>query len=200
MTAALAEYPTVRRVVGPTIPLRSGAYFDFLDPESCPFTIEDVAWGLSNIARFTGQSHRFYSVGQHSLHMSWVVPEEHAFAALMHDAPEFVLGDMSKPLKLLCPDYCALEKKIEPVILARFGLSFPLDPVIKDADVRMLATEQQQLWGERVKADNWLTTVQGKEPWPICLPKWPKSKVFARFLRRFDELGGRERMKETSHV
>jgi hypothetical protein len=166
--------PTVRRIVGPTIPLRSGVYFDFLDPESCEFTIEDVAWGLSNLCRFTGQT-RFYSVAQHSLHVSEVV------------AAEFVLNDMSKPLKVICPDYCALEKRIMPVVLARFGVDLPLDPRIKQADIRMLATEQQQLWDGSVAGDRWQFTY-GREPYPIILPAWGPDEARQRFMDRFHQL------------
>ncbi len=62
----------VNMAVGPTIRLRSGAIFDFLDPSSSEFTIEDVAHGLSNICRYSGQCRSFYSVAEHSLIVSRV--------------------------------------------------------------------------------------------------------------------------------
>lgn len=185
-TRYVDSHETVRRIVGPTFPLRSGVYFDYLDPESCEFTIDDVAWGLSNICRFNGQT-RFYSVAQHSVHVSEVVDPECAFAALLHDAAEFVLGDMVKPLKAMCPDYCQLEKRIEPAILARLGVSLPLDPRIKEADIRMLATEQQLLWADVVRRDRWQFTY-GREPYPIDLPYWGPAEARGRFLARFRKL------------
>lgn len=186
------DVQTARRIKGPKIPLRSGVYFDFLNPESCAFTIEDVVHGLSNICRFGGHA-EFYSVAQHSVHVSEVVElvaPEHALAALMHDAHEFVMGDMVSPLKELCPDYVALEKRIEPVILGRFGLSLPLDSCVRAADLRMLATEQQQLWPAMVARDRWASTY-GREPYPMIIPEWTQKEARRHFMRRFYELGGR---------
>src|SRR5262245_14828098 len=81
----------VRMGVGPTIMLYSGAWFDFLAPSESAFTIEDIAHGLSNICRYSGQCKRFYSVAEHSLLVSEVA-EGFEFAALLHDAAEAFIG------------------------------------------------------------------------------------------------------------
>lgn len=125
--------------------LQSGNFFDFTRTSLSTITIEDIAHGLSNESRYNGQTSDFYSVAQHSVWVSLLVPPEHAMAALLHDCSEAVMKDIPKPLKRLLPDYCALEKKVEEAILAKFGIDADLHPSIKKADVIMLATEKRDL-------------------------------------------------------
>ena len=175
---------TVRRIVGPTILLHSGEYFDYDDAEGSFFSITDIARGLSHICRFAGQCDRFYSVAEHSVYVSQIVPEEHAMAGLLHDAAEAFVGDMAKPLKVMCPDYQAIEKRIEKVVLARFGLSVPLDPSIKEADIVMLATEQTQIMRNR---DDWEYT-RGRAVADIHIQCLPPDTAMQLFLNRFATL------------
>ena len=63
---------------------------------------EDIARGLSLTCRFAGQCQHFYSVAEHSINVMRLVPQEHKLCALLHDAPEAYLGDMSRPLKARC--------------------------------------------------------------------------------------------------
>lgn len=95
----------IRRIVGPTILLRSGSYFDFENPEGSEFDLFDIAHALGHLCRFTGHVMRFYSVAEHCVHCSRIVPPEHALAALMHDAAEAFIGDVSRPLKAMLPGY-----------------------------------------------------------------------------------------------
>lgn len=176
--------PTVRKIVGPTILLYSGEYFDFLAPENSIFTIEDVAQGLSQTCRFAGQSSRFYSVAEHCVHMSYAVPPEHAYAALMHDATEAFIGDMSKPLKDLLPEYKAIETRIEAVVFDRFSVPTPFDPCIKEFDIQMLATEQAQIMRNN---DGWDYT-RGRKALPIKLYGWYPFEAKEMFLARYREL------------
>ena len=178
------ESPTVRRIVGPTILLASGNYFDFLAPEQSTFTIEDVAQGLSNICRFAGQCSRFYSVAQHSVLVSQHVPPEFAFIGLMHDAAEAFIGDMTKPLKDILPDYRALEDRIEAAVLGRFGLPHKLPPEVKEIDVVMLATEQQHLMRNR---DDWNYT-RGRKALDIVIPQMGPAEAKVAFLARYEVL------------
>lgn len=176
----MESYPTVRTIKGPTILLNSGSYFDILAPETSAFTIYDIAHGLSNVCRFAGQCGRFYSVAQHSVHVSEIVPPADAYPALMHDAPEAFIGDIAKPLKVLLPEYAVIERSVEAAIFARFAVP-PLPPAVKEADVVMLATEQRHLMHNR---DDWDYT-RGRQPLNMHLPTWTPEQAKAAFLARF---------------
>ena len=177
---------TVRRIAGPTILLQSGSYFDFLAPEQSQFTIDDIAHGLSMVCRFAGQCSEFYSVAQHSVLVSEIVPPEDAFAGLMHDAAEAFIGDVSKPLKTMLPEYAVIERRIEAAVLGRFGLSLPLPSTVKEADIVMLATEQRQLMRN---TDDWEWT-RGREPLAKHIHPWPPRLARNLFMARFRLLGG----------
>lgn len=183
----MAVPDTVRRIIGPTILLYSGRYFDFEDPEGSIFDIGDIARGLSHICRFGGQCPRFYSVAEHSVYVSMVVPAEHALAGLMHDAAEAFVGDMPKPLKVMCPDYVTIEKRIERTVLDRFGISMPLDSSIKEADIRMLATEQAQLM---VNRDDWDHTRGRPVVDGLTIVGLEPNDAFNLFIDRFETLTG----------
>src|SRR5579872_2947230 len=83
----------------PWIQTASGLEFPLFEPRLDAINIEDIAHGLSMICRFTGQCARFYSVAEHSVHVSHLVPREDAAWGLLHDAAEAYLGDVASPLK-----------------------------------------------------------------------------------------------------
>ncbi len=179
--------PTVRHIVGPTILLHGGTYFDFLDPENSEFTIDDIAHALSMLCRFNGQCGRFYSIAEHSVYVSRFVPPELAFAGLMHDAAEAFIGDVSRPLKDLLPEYRAIERHVEAAVLGRFGLPATMHPAVKEIDIAMLATEQRQLMRNR---DDWDYT-RGRKPLPVTIAGWSPEEAKDAFLARFSDLSGR---------
>lgn len=139
------EFEVREESIGPTILMVSGAYFSFEQPERTPVPVEDIAHALSNICRFTGHCRGFYSVAQHAVLTSFLAPPKFAFHALHHDDVEAVLGDVSSPLKRLIPQYKAIERRIEAVILAQFGLPAETPPEVKRADLVALRTEQRDL-------------------------------------------------------
>lgn len=168
---------------GATIQLASGSYFDYEDPWHSEFTIEDIAEGLSKLCRFNGHCRGFYSVAEHSVYVSYLVPKEDARAANMHDSPEAFTGDFPTPLKRLLPDFAKIEKNIEKAVLHRFNIE-ELPESVKVADRIMLATENYHL----LTGDDWpvLTGIKPIQDFHIqCLPP-EQAKDF--FLARFYEL------------
>lgn len=95
-------------------------YYDRINKDD--IVINDIAVSLSNICRFAGHLSHFYSVAQHAVLCSQLVPQEFAFEALMHDATEAYCQDIPAPLKRLLPDYKRMEEKIDAVIREKYGL------------------------------------------------------------------------------
>jgi uncharacterized protein len=170
----------------PEILVSKDNYFNFLNPESCSFTIEDIAHSLSNLCRFNGHVKSFYSVAEHSVYVSRLVPTEYALQGLLHDAAEAFLGDVTSPLKQLLPDYKIIEKRVEKAVFSRLGLPQELDKSVKEADLIMLLTEQRDLMPYH--SDPW--TVQGIGLNPLDYEIFPVPPIPAKFLflRRYHEL------------
>ena len=139
----------------------SGRRLDLLDPSPLDIEIEDIAHGLARVARWNGQTkgdHAF-SVAQHSLLVEAIYTHTNAgasrssrLAALLHDAAEYVIGDMISPFKAaLGVDYKAFELRLMTAIRLRFGLSphenAGLTAVIKKADQIAAYLEATQLAG-----------------------------------------------------
>lgn len=119
----------------------SGRRLDLLDPTPVDIEIDDIAHGLAFIARWNGQTRGDYpySVAEHSLLVEKIFsrqfPEASAkwrLAALLHDAPEYVIGDMIGPVKsAVGPGYGELDERLVAAIHQRFGLPNPLPQRIK---------------------------------------------------------------------
>src|SRR5262245_53127479 len=125
----------------------SGRRLDLLNPSPVDIEIEDIAHGLSRVARWNGQTSGDYpfSVAQHSLLVDDIAARTGEMspawrlAILLHDAPEYVIGDMISPFKnALHVDYKAFEERLQQAIHIRFGLPPVITPDLrkrmKDAD------------------------------------------------------------------
>jgi uncharacterized protein len=139
----------------------SGRRLDLLDPSPLDIEIEDIAHGLARVARWNGQTRgdHGFSVAQHCVlveaifhHCNKSAPRTERLAALLHDAPEYVIGDMISPFKAaLGVDYKAFEHRLMAAIHVRFGLpaaaSAELEISIKQADKMAAYLEATQLAG-----------------------------------------------------
>ena len=119
----------------------SGRRLDLLDPTPMDIEIEDIAHGLAFVARWNGQTMGDwpYSVAEHSLLVEQIFSEQNPkapvkwrLAALLHDAPEYVIGDMISPVKAAVgPDYKDLDDRLTSAIHLRFGLPAKMPVAIK---------------------------------------------------------------------
>jgi 5'-deoxynucleotidase YfbR-like HD superfamily hydrolase len=130
--------------MGKTIQTSEGKFFDFENVEAHDYQISEIAHALSNICRFTGHIKDFYSVAEHCVEASYLVPEQYALEALLHDASEAYLGDVSTHLKSLLPEYKALEQRVEKTIAEQYGLEYPMPDCVKTADMLMLIMEKRR--------------------------------------------------------
>jgi uncharacterized protein len=179
---------------GPTITLRSGAVFDFLDPSASQFTIDDIAHGLANICRYAGQCSDFYSVAEHCLLVSRVVEPRIALEALLHDAAEAFLGDVTRPLKQLLPEYKCIEERVQQAIFDRFEANLAATTSIKSADIAVLAAEQAQIMP--LGTDAWAAEAN-VTPAPVVVMFLSPSEAKKAFLDAFSAFKGERHQSET---
>ncbi len=179
----------------------SGRRLDLLDPSPLDIEIEDIAHGLARVARWNGQTigaHAF-SVAQHSLVVEEICrklapdwDKKRRLMALLHDASEYVIGDMISPFKAaLGLDYKAFEAKLEAAIHLRFGLPAHPTPAekatIKRADLICAYFEAVQLAGfSEAEAKRFF----GAPPRGLALKLTPAptAQVQEAFLKRFRSL------------
>lgn len=118
----------------------SGHMLDLQNPSPEHITIEDICIGLSRRYRFAAQTMQPYTVAQHCVNASSMADKQYKLAALMHDASEAYLGDVPSPIKIMIPDFKAIELNLMRVIGDKFG--FALDfPNLKEIDNELLKHE-----------------------------------------------------------
>lgn len=185
----------------------SGRRLDLLDPSPLDIEIEDIAHGLARVARWNGQTRgdHTFSVAEHSLLVEAIAGDldpslsrEFRLGALLHDGPEYVIGDLISPFKAaLSLDYRAFENKLLAAIHLRFGLPAELPKavakLIKRADKIAAYYEATGLAGfSREEARNFFGQPRDLSPALVKaltqLSPLPAAEGEARFLKRFHAL------------
>lgn len=171
------------------IQTRSGGRFYFLEQKLSSVTLEDIAGALSKLCRYTGHTNRFYSVAEHSFYVSLLVPEEFQLHAMLHDASEAYLGDVSTPLKGLLEEYREIEDIVSRSIYARFDLPATLPACIKSADYTVLASEVPLLF--HYVDPGWRAWLTGHKPVDWMKSEsigWTPEQAEQHFLERTRQL------------
>lgn len=184
----------------------SGRRLDLLDPSPLDVEIEDIAHGLARVARWNGQTRgvHSFSVAQHSLlveaiagHLNPDWPSSTRLLALLHDAPEYVIGDMISPFKAVMGDaYKSVEARLLAAIHLRFALPAAtpalLKRQIKQADMIAAFLEATQLAG--FARDEALRFFGRPVALPQSVTDWLEpldtEAAQAAFLERFGALKG----------
>jgi 5'-deoxynucleotidase YfbR-like HD superfamily hydrolase len=147
----------------------SGRRLDLLDPTPMDVEIDDIAHGLAFVARWNGQTMGdfAYSVAEHSLLVEQIftvmnpkAPVKWQLAALLHDAPEYVIGDMISPVKAAVgPGYETLDDRLMAAIHIRFGLPAQVPPAIKK---QIKKADKISAWLEAVQIAGFTVTEADK--------------------------------------
>jgi 5'-deoxynucleotidase YfbR-like HD superfamily hydrolase len=186
----------------------SGRRLDLLDPSPLDVEVADIAHGLARVARWNGQTEgdHIFSVAQHTLLVEAIARQraprldrQGRLAVLLHDAPEYVIGDMISPFKAVIGEsYKAVEHRILAAIHLRFGLPATVSPelqrLIKAADHAAAYLEATRLAGF---ADAEARQFFGRPPvFSAALERdfmtpWPAQVAETRFLERFATLAGK---------
>jgi hypothetical protein len=181
----------------------SGRRLDLLDPSPLDVEIEDIAHGLSRVARWNGQTAGpiAYTVAQHSVLVEQLVakldpdiPQRWRLAALLHDAPEYVIGDMITPFKaIIGPGYKEIDARLIHAIHIRFGLPGALpakiEALIKRADRISAYLEATQLAGFTIAEARKIFGTPKTGADVVIEPVSP-DRAKSRYLERYRLLGG----------
>src|SRR5438093_9873110 len=185
----------------------SGRRLDLLDPSPLDVEIEDIAHGLARVARWNGQTRgaHIFSVAQHTLLVEAIararaprLDRRRRLAILLHDAPEYVIGDMISPFKAVIGDaYKAVEARLLAAIHLRFGLpaELPADAValIKASDRAAAYLEATRLAGFSASEARRFFGAPPKFSAAIerdYLVPWPAEVAERRYLERFAKVVG----------
>lgn len=139
----------------------SGVLLDVFNPDPNLVNAIDFIHGLAMECRWGNQCPHFYSVAQHSVLASDMVPPEFALTALLHDTAEAYMHDMPRPIKSQLPKYKEAEKNLLELIVKKYGGIWPLPPEVKEVDDLLLNIE----WNSLMISDIPDYSQLGGSPW-----------------------------------
>jgi len=182
---------------GDWIQTASGGKLYPLDPVPEEIRLEDIAHALAHINRYTGHAQVGFSVAQHSVLVAQLVPDRWRLAALLHDAAEYGLGDVSRPVKRDTYfqvggnyiHFSVVEYRLLRVIFTALGVPRPDAEgwrQIELADNILLASEARQFLAPLQQ--EWHKWIDGVTPLPEPLEPWPAARAKREFLRQYEEL------------
>jgi hypothetical protein len=164
---------------------QSGKTYDVFRPTQNNYDIKDIAAGLSKLCRFGGQCKEFYSVAQHSVLVSRLLPPQYQMIGLLHDASEAYMVDLPRPIKYALPDYIIAEERLLAAILAQLANhSGPLPKCVKEADDFVLIWERRDIVPE---CDWWAPKTPPKDHYETIYGWTPKEAEY-RFLMEYRNL------------
>jgi 5'-deoxynucleotidase YfbR-like HD superfamily hydrolase len=167
----------------------SGKHVHPLSPSQDEIDIEDIAHSLSQQCRFLGHTDTLYTVAQHCVLVSEMVPPRDALWGLLHDASEAYLSDLPAPIKRdpQMEFYRIAEERLLTCIARKFGLAPEMPQSVKRADKILLATEFRDV--TPVDDLDWIIAECGCEPAEnLWITPWVSAVARRRFLARFQEL------------
>ena len=186
----------------------SGRRLDIINPSPLDVEISDIAHGLARVSRWNGQTKGKYpfSVAQHSVLVENLIcsiapklDQKWQLATLLHDAPEYVIGDMITPLKaMLDVHYKDIETRLEAAVHIRFGLPVTLPAyvkkTIKRADRMAAWLEATQLAGFSEQEASKIFPKPRGTPGSLRIRARAPPDAAKQFLRRFAILGGNKKI------
>jgi hypothetical protein len=173
---------------GKWIQTYQGQAFWPVAPDRDHVDIIDIAHSLALSCRWTGHVRKHFSVAQHSLFVSYLVPEQFALEALLHDASEAYISDIARPTKPQLANYYEIEERLMREVWHRFGVKSSLSShdLVKEADNALLTAEARDLM--RAPPMPWTYVCESRLQWKSRLRPWPMWYAEFRFLWRFGGL------------
>lgn len=190
--------------MNPFVQTTSGRFFPLIDPTSEDVHWPDVASGLAHINRYSGNA-GVYTVAQHSIIVANQLPPDIRLYGLLHDAHEFAIGDMTRPMKkalervspMSLSTFTLIERNVDCAIYSAAGLPFPISPeirhAVKAADLRAALTERRDVCApsRQERADDaWLHSGwHVSSPLPETIVPWTNAHAQEAFYRELGRYG-----------